>query len=125
MPLLARGHVFVIVWLLGQIANVLADLDAVARNVFSENGSTASRGFRQSQQQLDGRGLASAVGAKKGKNRILMDLQVKRLERAHAFVGFTQAACLDDASVGLVYANLLSRVMSSAYQVFHCSASDE
>src|SRR5215210_3632460 len=67
---LAGRHAVVVAWVLRQVADPLANSHAVADAVKTEDRGAAGGGAGESEQQLDGRALAGAIGSQEAEDRV-------------------------------------------------------
>jgi len=97
----------VITRILGQVADLLADGHAVAHAILAEDRRATAAGFSQPEQQFDRGALAGAVRPQKAKDRVAGDMQIERLERIDALVGFAQAVRADHQVIGCLHCFVL------------------
>ena len=96
---LADGEVAEVRGALGDDADARAPLAQGALRVLAEHADRPAVGAPQALEDLDGGGLARAVGAEQGEDGSGAHGQIKPAEHGCAAVGLRQAADLDDSAL--------------------------
>ncbi len=93
---LPGGKVGIEAGMLGQVAGPAPDFGALLDDIQPKDGAAPGRRFSQPQQQLNGRALASTVGAEKAGNRVARHGQRQILECLEAIVALAQPLGLNN-----------------------------
>src|SRR5438128_1490309 len=92
---LAGGEMLVIVRLLGQVTDTLANVQATVDDILSEDAGCAIRRLDEAKQQLYRSALARAVGTEETEDGVLRHAKGKAIQGFEALVRLSQSLCRD------------------------------